>query len=492
MRHFKDLLQALPEAVVRGNSDLIVSGIYYDSRLVQRDGAFVCINGFNTDGHKYIANAVQKGAVVIVAEKEVTVPEGITLVITPNTRQALAKLACAFYHDPSTHLNLIGVTGTNGKTSITYLVRAILRQNGYKVGLLGTIANLVEDQVLPSIHTTPEASDLQQLFSQMEAEKVNYAVMEVSSHALELGRVAGSEFDIAVFTNLTQDHLDFHLSFENYFQAKSKLFASLKPGAKQRPKYAVLNYDDPHYKALEEITRVPVVSYGLSAGAMYRAKDIQVRLTGVSYTLEGPFGSLDLNLKMTGWFSVYNSLAACTVGLEEGISPEVVKTAVEQMTGVPGRFELVDCGQDFAVVVDYAHTPDGLENVLKTAKQVTQGRVITVFGCGGDRDRSKRPLMGEKAAELSDFCFVTSDNPRTENPEAIIADIVPGLQKISKGVYAVVADRKAAIAAALQEAKRGDIVVIAGKGHEKYQIIGKDIFPFDDVQIAKECLNSSR
>ncbi|WP_227767112.1 UDP-N-acetylmuramoyl-L-alanyl-D-glutamate--2,6-diaminopimelate ligase [Zhaonella formicivorans] len=487
MRKLQELVQKLSGAVVKGNTERLVSGIFYDSRQVKPEGIFVCITGFRTDGHNFIRDALMRGASVIVAERDVEVPVGVTLIVVPDTRLALATLACAFYDYPAGKLNLIGVTGTNGKTSFTYLTRAIFRKKGAKVGLVGTIANLIDDRAIPSHHTTPEASDLQELFSLMAHEGVSHAVMEVSSHALELNRVAGTEFDVAVFTNLTQDHLDFHPDMHSYLEAKAKLFRSLGPGSKERSKYAVLNLDDPNSAYLAGQTQVSVVSYGLTAGAMYRARDIEIRMDGTAYTLDYPHGSFRLNLQLAGKFSVYNSLAACAVGLEEGLEPQLVQEALEEMEGVPGRFQLVNCGQDFAVVVDYAHTPDSLENVLKTARQVTAGRVITVFGCGGDRDRSKRPIMGEKAGELSDYCIITSDNPRSEEPRAIIADIEPGVIR-AQGKYQVVVDRREAIAAAISLARPGDVIVIAGKGHESYQIIGDNVLPFDDVAVAREIL----
>lgn len=487
----KDLLKDLPGVQVQGETDLEVSGIFYDSRQVQPGGVFVCISGFRTDGHKYIQDALNRGAVAVVVEKPVaTLPRG-TLIKVEDSRWALAQLACAFYEHPSQHFTLIGVTGTNGKTSFTYLTRAIFQKNGEKVGLIGTIANLIGEEEIPSQHTTPESPDLQSFFRKMAEAGVAYGVMEVSSHALQLQRVAGTEFDVAVFTNLTQDHLDFHASMEDYFAAKAKLFQSLGPGRKKRPKYAVVNMDDPYYSRIVELTKVPVVSYGYEVRAKYRARDVEIRLNGTSYTVDYPGGTLRLNLKLAGKFSVYNTLAALAVALEEGLDPELVQQALEEMPGVPGRFQLVNCGQDFGVVVDYAHTPDSLENVLKTARQVTAGRVITVFGCGGDRDRTKRPIMGEKAAQYSDYCIITSDNPRSEEPRAIIADIEPGVAKVHDR-YEIVVDRKEAIEKALSMAQAGDLVVIAGKGHERYQIIGDKVLPFDDVAVAEEILTKAR
>jgi UDP-N-acetylmuramoyl-L-alanyl-D-glutamate--2,6-diaminopimelate ligase len=480
-----DLISVLPQVNIQGGLAKEVSGVYYDSRQVQKNGIFVCITGFKTDGHKFVEHSLKNGAIVIVAEKEVKVPKDVTLLVVPNTRLALGLLANAYYDYPSRNLRLIGVTGTNGKTSVTYLIRSILKHSGQKVGLLGTITNLINDTSLPSEHTTPESSDLQQLLKKMVEQKVNTAIMEVSSHALDLDRVAGCEYDVAVFTNLSQDHLDFHLDLETYLQAKTKLFKNLKPGWKKAPKYVVLNWDDPSSRVIASQTSVPIISYGVKAEATYQAKDIQLDLTSTSFVIECPSGTFPITLKITGEFNVYNALAAFAVGKEEGIESQAILKALAEMTGVPGRFEQICEGQDFAVVVDYAHTPDGLESVLKTARAVSKGKVITVFGCGGDRDKTKRPLMGQAASTWSDFCLVTSDNPRTEDPREIIKDIEPGLTNNS---YEIIVDRKEAIAKAIHLAKTGDIVVIAGKGHEDYQIVGDKILEFDDRKVARDIL----
>jgi len=480
-----ELVNLLSPIAVKGSLEKDITGIYYDSRKVEKDGVFICISGFKTDGHKFIPQAVKNGAAAIVVEKEVATPTDLTVLRVPDTRLALALLANAYYDYPSRKMRLIGVTGTNGKTSVTYLIRSILRKAGQKVGLLGTIANLIDAQKLPAEHTTPESLDLQRLLHQMVEQRVDSVVMEVSSHALELKRVAATEYDVAVFTNLTQDHLDFHLSLEAYLQAKAKLFKSLGPGSKDKPKYAVLNFDDPSSKIIAGQTKVPIISYGVTPGVAYRARDIELHLNGTSFVIECPSGSFPIHLKLGGEFNVYNALAAFAVGKEEGINSNLIIEALEEMTGVPGRFEQVDCGQDFAVVVDYAHTPDGLENLLKTARAVTKGRVLTVFGCGGDRDRTKRPIMGKIASELSDYCIVTSDNPRTEDPRAIISDIEPGL---TNDAYEIIVDRREAISRAIELAQSGDIVVIAGKGHEDYQIIGDKVIDFDDRKVARDVL----
>ncbi|HHY60960.1 MAG TPA: UDP-N-acetylmuramoyl-L-alanyl-D-glutamate--2,6-diaminopimelate ligase [Clostridia bacterium] len=485
MISLQTLTEALEtKAILTGGLDSDITGVQYDSRQVEPGNVFVCIPGFKTDGHLYAGDAVARGAAALVVERPVEVPSGVTVVQVPDARAALAKLAASFYGHPSRRFRLIGVTGTNGKTSTTILLEAIFRRWGKKTGLVGTIANRIGEKVLPASHTTPEAVDLQKLFQLMAEAGTDYVIMEVSSHALSLHRVAETEFDVAVFTNLTRDHLDFHRDFDDYREAKGKLFAALAGGTKGEQKYGVVNRDDPHGSYFLQISPVPVLTYSLTEPSDYRAADIKITAKGASFRLQGrDFPPFTLNL--TGRFSVYNALAAVTVALAEGVPVEVVREALASLPGVPGRFELVDAGQDFTVVVDYAHTPDGLENVLKTAREVCRGRIITVFGCGGDRDRTKRPLMGHVSGRLSDYTIVTSDNPRTEDPEAIIAEIVPGVQEAG-GKYEIIVERKAAIHKALTLARPGDLVLIAGKGHEDYQIIGTKKYPFDDRRIVRE------
>lgn len=480
-----------------GPQDVDVSGIAYDSRKVEDGFLFVAVEGFRTDGHLYLEDAARRGAVAVVIQKQVQVPAGLAWVRVPDTRLALALMAARYYGNPSARLKMIGVTGTNGKTTTTHLIREIYREAGYRVGLIGTIHNFIGDRSLPVQHTTPESLELQSLLAQMEAAGVQVVSMEVSSHALSLHRVAGCYFDVAVFTNISQDHLDFHRDMEDYLAAKAKLFAGLdvdspKPGTK----YAVVNADDPHAGRIIEKSGGRVVTYGIEKPADVVARDIIVTSRGASFEVVGEHGRVRLNLRLTGLFNVYNALASFAVGRLEGIPVETVKEALESVTGIRGRFELVNRGQDFTVVIDYAHTPDGLENVLKTAGEIKDGRLITVFGCGGDRDRTKRPLMGEIAARLSDVVVVTSDNPRSEDPEAIIEDILDGLRRVPGGRYEVVVDRRQAIRRAIEMAERGDVVVIAGKGHEDYQIIGDQRFHFDDreeaVIILEELMAGSR
>jgi UDP-N-acetylmuramoyl-L-alanyl-D-glutamate--2,6-diaminopimelate ligase len=483
---FSELIEGQSCLAVGGNQQVHIAGIAYDSRQVQPGFLFVAVEGFTTDGHRYVEQAVSRGAVAVVVQKEIPLPSGIAFARVPDTRLVLALLAARFYGYPSRKLKLIGVTGTNGKTTTTHLLAAIYRAAGNKVGLIGTIANWIGDRVLPVSHTTPESLDLQKLLAEMVNDGVAVAVMEVSSHALALNRVAGCAFDAGVFTNITQDHLDFHRDMEDYLAAKTLLFRGL--GQDGKPGLAVINVDDPRAERIAAATKVPVYTYGLSAGAQVRAQEVKVTPRGASFTVTGSWGECPVNLKLTGYFNVYNALAALTAAVAGGVPLPLAVRALESVEGVPGRFELVDRGQDFAVVVDYAHTPDGLENILTTARAITRGRLITVFGCGGDRDPTKRPLMGEIAARLSDLPVITSDNPRTEDPMRIIAQVEEGVRRV-RSDYRVVPDRRKAIRFALGVAAPGDTVIIAGKGHENYQIIGTTKYPFDDRNEAIKALD---
>ncbi|WP_172839041.1 UDP-N-acetylmuramoyl-L-alanyl-D-glutamate--2,6-diaminopimelate ligase [Thermanaeromonas toyohensis] len=480
-------LSSVVEVLDRGGDQgVLIRGLHYDSRRVEPGFLFVAVPGFRTDGHLYLKEAAERGAVAAVIQKEVPLPPGISWIRVRDTRMALADLAAYFYGYPSRRLRLFGVTGTNGKTTTTYLIEGLLSQAGRPTGLLGTVANRLGEQVLTTEHTTPESLDLQRLLAWMVDSGAEAVAMEVSSHALALERVRGTEFDVAVFTNLTQDHLDFHRNMEDYFNAKAKLFTSLGEGFKSGFKYAVINSDDLWSPRLIALTKVPVITYGLRTKAMVRAENVKMESTGTFLEVVCAGQRYPLHLKLVGQFNVYNALAAWSVGWQEGLEPHVIADILSRLEGAPGRFEKVEAGQDFTVIVDYAHTPDGLENVLRAARQVTPGRVIVVFGCGGDRDRTKRPLMGEAAAKLSDFCVITSDNPRSEDPEAIIAEILPGVERVKTRDYIVEVDRRRAIARALEMARSGDTVVIAGKGHETYQLIGGKVLPFDDRQVARE------
>lgn len=480
---FEELLKAVTVSNISNVHNPSLKGVTHDSRLVEPGFLFVAVKGFKSDGHHYIRQAIDRGAVAVVVEEERRLPEGISWARVDDTRLALALLSAKYFGNPSLSMTMVGVTGTNGKTTTTNMIAEVLKTSGRKVGLIGTINNIIGEKVLPVSHTTPESPELQNLLSQMVKEGVSACVMEVSSHALKLHRVEGCVFDAAVFTNLTQDHLDLHGSMEDYLEAKLKLFRGLSnSGDKEGPALAVINADDQYSgKFVRAAGENAIYTYGINGPADVLASDIRVNARGVGFTITGKCGGCTLNLKLAGKFNVYNALAAFTVSRALGIPVPHIKTALENMAGVPGRFELVNAGQDFSVIVDYAHTPDGLDNILTTARQITEGRLITVFGCGGDRDRTKRPVMGEIAGRHSDITVITSDNPRTEDPMNIIRDIESGLMgTVAREDYLVEPDRRKAIRLAVGKARQGDVVVIAGKGHEDYQIIGTTKYPFDD------------
>ena len=490
----QQLASQLENVQLTGDGGRVITSLAYDSRAVKPGALFVALVGSKADGHDYVAAACEKGAAAVLIERDVPVPPNTVVLRVPDSRAAMLAIA-PYYHDyPSRRLRLIGVTGTNGKTTTTHLIRAILRKAGQRVGLIGTIHTIIDDKTLPVKNTTPDVIDLQALFAEMVAAGVTHAIMEVSSHALALGRVSGSEFDVGVYTNITRDHLDFHQTFENYIAAKAELFKMISaPGAAKTDKAAVVNSDDPAAAAMLAACGCRHITYGVETSADLTAAAIDVRARGASFTVKGPFGDLPLNLKITGVFNVYNVLAAVGAALAEGIEPATVKQALEEFVSVPGRFELVDAGQPYTVIVDYAHTPDGLENILRTARQFATRRIIVVFGCGGDRDRTKRPIMGRLAMDYGDIVIATSDNPRSEDPAAILAEIEVGLkerQTAAKG-YEIIADRRSAIARALGLAQTDDVVVIAGKGHETYQVLKDKTIDFDDRAVAREIITGS-
>lgn len=473
-----------------GEPGTVITDLAYDSRAARPGALFVALAGSKADGHDYIAQACERGAAAILIHKDIQVPPGVAVLRVPDTRPAMLAITPYFHDHPSRRFRLIGVTGTNGKTTTTHLIRAILAAAGHRVGLLGTIHTLIGDEVFPVKNTTPDVIDLQATFAAMADAGCSHVVMEASSHALALGRTSGSEFDTGVYTNITRDHLDFHHTFENYIAAKAELFRLVSaPGAKQN-KTAVVNADDPAAAAMLAACACRPVTYGVDRAADLTAHDISVRARGASFTVRGPFGDLPLDLKITGVFNVYNVLAAVGAALAEGIDPATIKTALEAFLSVPGRFELVDAGQPYTVIVDYAHTPDGLENILRTARQFATRRIIVVFGCGGDRDRTKRPIMGRLAMDYGDTVIATSDNPRSEDPAAILAEIEVGLKEgQGRGKdYEIIVDRRQAIARALSLARPDDVVVIAGKGHETYQVLKDRTIEFDDRAVAREII----
>ena len=468
------LREVMAGAGVPAVADVEISDLAYDSRAVRPGTLFFCVPGFTSDGHDFAPRAVENGAVALVVERplELGVPE----VRVDSVRAAMAPAAAAFNGDPTSELDVVGVTGTNGKTTTAFLVRALLEAAGRQTGLLGTVTSVVGGEERAVVRTTPEAIDLQRDFAEMRAGGDVACAMEVSSHALELRRADAIHWAVAIFTNLTQDHLDFHPTMEDYFTAKRRLFEA-------GPRAAVINVDDPYGRRLA--AELPeAITFGIgSPDAGLRATDVAFALTGSTFTVDG----LDLRTPLPGRFNVLNALGALAAARALGVADDVSAEALATAGRVPGRFEPVDAGQPFAVLVDYAHTPDSLENVLRAAREIARRRVIVVFGAGGDRDRGKRPLMGRAARALADLVVVTSDNPRSEDPEAIIAEIKAGTGN-GPGVETMV-DRRAAIARAVAAAEEGDVVVIAGKGHEQGQEFeGGRKIPFDDVTVAREAL----
>jgi len=464
--------------------DVEITDLAYDNRLVTPGTLFFCVPGFTRDGHEFAPDAIARGAAALVVERplQLSVPE----IEVTSVRAAMAPAAAAFYGDPTANLTTIGVTGTNGKTTTAFLVRALLEADQRQTGLLGTVTSVIGGAERPVERTTPEAIDLQRTFREMLDEGDVACAMEVSSHALKLHRADAIHFAAAIFTNLTQDHLDFHGTMEEYFETKRLLFTE------RRPNVAVINVDDPYGARLAAETR-GAITFGVQRDATYRASDLSTDLTGSRFTVHGPDGVTDVRSPLPGLFNVYNVLGALAAVRSLGVPIEVAAAAIETAGHVPGRFQPVDAGQEFAVLVDYAHTPDSLENVLRAARGLVNdsegARVHVVFGCGGDRDRGKRPLMGEIATRLADRVIVTSDNPRSEDPEAIIDEILAGT---GPGVEHD-PDRRAAINAAIAGAQPGDVVVIAGKGHEQGQEFeGGRKIPFDDITVAREALEAVR
>ena len=500
-----DLIATLGTCEVLGPADAEVTGIAYDSRRVQPGDLFVPWSGGRRfgDGHRFIPEAIDRGAAAVVAQRgadfdAAAVAARVPLVVVADSRRALAVLAARFYGEPSLKLRLIGVTGTNGKTTTTHLIRELLESDGRSTGLIGTIHYLIGQRRVPADRTTPQAPDIQALLAEMAADGCQAAVMEVASIALVQERVTGCEFDVAVFTNLTQDHLDDHGSMEAYAAAKRRLFEMLGDGPaggpprKTGPKYAVVNIDDPESARIQAACRVPVVTYAIDRPATWTAGDIRVDGAGTAFRLRWPGGECPARMPLMGRFNVYNAMAALAVASGEGVPLERAIERLGRVQPVAGRFERVDAGQPFPVIVDYAHTPDGLANVLETAREFTRGRLIVVFGCGGDRDPGKRPRMGEVAARAADYVILTSDNPRSEDPEAILAAIEEGIagSEYARRPRERIVDRRAAIARAIELAQDDDVVIIAGKGHETYQIFRDRTIPFDDRVVAAEAIRA--
>ncbi|MCU9612201.1 UDP-N-acetylmuramoyl-L-alanyl-D-glutamate--2,6-diaminopimelate ligase [Caldibacillus lycopersici] len=480
------LLEYLPFAKQIGDHNPEILSIEQDTRKVMEGTLFICIKGSIFDGHTFAQAAVEKGAVAIVASEPVKVD--VPVISVPDTNRAMAILADAFYGHPSQKLYLIGITGTNGKTSVSHMVQHIFNEGKKKTGLIGTLYTKIGEDTFETKNTTPDSLTLQKTYHQMVRSITDVVSMEVSSHALVNGRVWGSDFDVAVFTNLTQDHLDYHKTMDEYKQAKGLLFSRL--GNKydtKHPKFAVLNADDDASSYYESITSAHILKYGIEQAADVKAFDIQFSNKGTTYSVKTPVGESVVHVNLVGIFNVYNTLATIAVGLCYGLPLADIVTGLSTFQGVPGRFELVNEHQEFPVIVDYAHTPDSLENVLTTVQSMAKGRVFVVVGCGGDRDKTKRPIMAQIACQYATDPIFTSDNPRSEDPQAILKDMEAG---VTDKQYKVIIDRKDAIKYAINEAGKDDIVLIAGKGHETYQIIGEQVLDFDDRLVAREAIRN--
>jgi UDP-N-acetylmuramoyl-L-alanyl-D-glutamate--2,6-diaminopimelate ligase len=486
-------LASVVEGAALGQPDSVtIRGLAYDSRQVRPGDLFFCVRGEKVDGHRFLPDVAARGAAAAVVDRDGPYP--LPVLRVPDVRAAMPRLSAAYYDYPARKLSLVGITGTNGKTTTAFLVAALSRTAGKGTGVIGTIGARINDEELPGERTTPESPDLQALLDRMaraDSGSGMVVAMEVSSHALALQRTVGCEFDVGVFTNLTQDHLDFHRDMEDYFQAKALLFTEY-PRAAGKAFTGVVNVDDPYGRRLAEMCAGQVLTYGVEHPADLRASEIRGTARGLEYRLTTPEGAFDVSLRLGGLFNVQNSLAAMGTARALGISWECIIAAAREASGVPGRFESVvaeGVRQDYSVIVDYAHSPDGLENVLRSARALNPRRLISVFGCGGDRDRTKRPIMGRIAAELSDLVIVTSDNPRSEDPAAILEDILAGIPADRRPAVHPEIDRREAIREAIRRAEAGDLVVIAGKGHETYQIFPDRTIHFDDREEARAAIH---
>jgi UDP-N-acetylmuramoyl-L-alanyl-D-glutamate--2,6-diaminopimelate ligase len=484
-----EVIQTVKPLAVEGPLDRDITGITYDSRRVMPGNLFVAMRGEHTDGHRYVEAAIDRGAAAVVLEQKCGYSPRATRITVADARRCMALVSASFYNRPSQQLKVVGVTGTNGKTTTAFMVKSILEATGVTAGLLGTVQYEIGQRIIPAWRTTPESVEIQEMMNQMLRAGCGAVSMEVSSHALDQHRVDGIDFDVAIFTNLSQDHLDYHGTLENYFEAKTTLFTML--GSMHKRGRAVLNADNEYGRRL--IARMggenAVLTYGVSCDAAIRAQDIRVSADGTYFVVRTPRGTMPIALPLIGRYNVSNALAAIGAGLSLGIDLPTIEQALARMRPVHGRLEPVPVNEDFHVYVDYAHTEDALRNVLMTVNELTKGRLIVVFGCGGDRDKGKREPMGRTSCELADFSILTSDNPRTEDPREILAQIERGFPSAAKGRYQVILDRREAIERALVIARPGDSVLIAGKGHEAYQEFSDTVVPFNDRQVVEEHFN---
>lgn len=467
-----------------GYEDVFIKGVTDNSKMVKEGYLFIALKGEKQDGYNFIQEAIAKGVRVILSHKDFIAPRGLVKILVENKRDIAGEIASEYFENPSRYLNVIGVTGTNGKTTTSYLIKNILEEAGFKTGLIGTISHMIGKRIIPANNTTPGAIELQGHLAEMRKNKIKFAIMEVSSHALEQSRVKNIEFSCAVFTNMTQDHLDYHKTLENYFKAKARLFGLLREDGK-----AIINVDDEYGRKLAQDLKGKILSYAIKTPSDITAKIHHMDTSGLDFKVRFPGGRLDIHTKLIGMHNVYNILAAVGAGILSGIEKEHIKRGIESLESVRGRLEEVSCGQAFKVFIDYAHTEDALKNILGILKSLTKGRLIVVFGCGGDRDRIKRPSMGRVASEFADYVIITNDNPRSEEPQLIADEITKGFPDSFKN-FKVILDRGAAIREALFFAKSADTVVIAGKGHESYQMFKDKLIHFDDKrEVEKVLLN---
>jgi UDP-N-acetylmuramoyl-L-alanyl-D-glutamate--2,6-diaminopimelate ligase len=489
------LLKGLSILEQHGKVNLEIKGLTNDSRAVKKGYLFIAVRGSDQDGHRYLDQAVQRGAHALVVESAERVFKDVTIVRVPDTRVALSELAARFYNYPAKDMNLIGITGTNGKTTTSYVLESILKEADSNVGVIGSISYRFKGKSFKASLTTPESTDLMRVISEMRDAGVTDLIVEVSSHSLDQGRTRGLNWSRAIFTNFSRDHLDYHSTMEEYFEAKQKLFYSLGEDKERDQVKAVINMDDPKGRILEKITKASVVSYGLGDNCLFRATDIETRQRGLRFRLVTPAGDVPITSSLLGQVNVYNILGAAATAFSLNIGLKIISRGIRRLESIPGRLQRVKNRRGLSLLVDYAHSPDALEKVLQTLRQLTKGKLITVFGCGGDRDKGKRPDMGRVAGKYSDLVIITSDNPRGEEPSEIVDDIELGIKKselkridlshpFKERGYKIILDRRKAIQGAINMAKKEDIVLIAGKGHEDYQIIGNEKRHFDDVEEA--------
>jgi UDP-N-acetylmuramoyl-L-alanyl-D-glutamate--2,6-diaminopimelate ligase len=479
----RELIKGLEPCELVHFNDVPVKGIAYDSRKTGTGFVFVCISGLREDGHRFVSDALRRGACAVVCETPVELEENIPLVVVKDSREALSHISSAFYRKPSVEMHVTGITGTNGKTSTCYLCEAIMKEMEEPCGIIGTINYRWGDRILPAERTTPESLDTQRILREMYEGGCRYAFMEVSSHALDQHRVDDVRFRMAIFTNLSLDHLDYHGTLEEYLKAKTKLFRNLGEDA-----VSIVNADDPHSPEIVKCSPARLFTYGIEKKADVTAHEVSLGPEGISFVVRTAREEMEIKLRLLGRGNVYNALAAISFGISQGIELGKIKAALGRAETVKGRFEVVEWGGDFTVVVDYAHTPQALEMLLESARSISAGRIITVFGCGGDRDRSKRSLMGKISARKSDISFITTDNPRSEDPAQIVSEVELGFREMGAANYRIVIDRGDAIREAIAAARCGDIVIIAGKGHETYQVLRDTVVPFDDCETARGIL----